>query len=201
MNTRNALKRLAIGTFVLGLSGTIAFSASGQPLHAYGLQSAPEMRKEAPEKKGPEKAAPEKEAPGKEAPGKEGPEKEGTHESKHGHKRFFLFEDAAAVIGMQPDELKKQLEGGKSLAELAKAKGIDEAALVEKMMALRMQKVEEAVKAGKITQEKADLIKAKLPEHLKMLVTKKDWKDWGKHREEHKKKDAKQTAAEDTEEL
>lgn len=170
MNTRNTLKRIALGTFVLGLSGTIAFSAFGLHAHASALHPAsPDTRQEEPGQKG-------------------------AHDGKHGHKRFFLFDDAAAVIGIDKDELKKQLENGKSLAEIAKAKGIEESALIEKMLAIRLQKIDEAVKAGKIPQENADRIKEKLPEHLKMLVNKKDWKDWGKQKE-HRPKDAKQTTS------
>ncbi|MEF3303912.1 hypothetical protein [Paenibacillus sp. GYB003] len=171
MNARNTLKRIAFGTFVLGMSGTIAFSALGVQASASGRHpTSPETRQEAPESKG-------------------------TRDEKHGHKRFFLFEDAAAAIGIGVDELKKQLESGKSIAEVAKAKGIEPSALIDKMTAIRLQKIDEAVKDGKLPQEKADRIKEKLPEHMKRLVEKKDWKDWDKHKERHPK-DAKQTTSE-----
>ncbi|PYI54452.1 hypothetical protein [Paenibacillus flagellatus] len=156
MNGRHALKRLALGAVVLGVSGTIALSAP----EAYA-QAAPS-----------EPAAPEAQ---RSSPGAD-PSAGERGEIKR-HKRFFLFEDAAAVIGIDKDELKKQLKEGKSLAEIAKAKGIREDDLIDKLVAIRTQKIDEAVKAGKWPQEKADRIKQKLPDHLKTLVNRKDWKE------------------------
>ncbi|GAA3407224.1 hypothetical protein ACFFNY_00570 [Paenibacillus hodogayensis] len=156
MNARITLKRFALGAFVLGLSGTIAFSAHGRLAQASAFDpAAPETRQES----------------------------EGTKhspEGKHPHKRFFLFEDAASIIGIDQTELKKQLEGGQSLAQIAKAKGIAEEDLINRLLAIRLQKIDEAVKSGQLPQERADHIKEKLPAHLKMLVNKTDWKEWRK---------------------
>ncbi|TMV46128.1 hypothetical protein FE783_27290 [Paenibacillus mesophilus] len=174
MNTRDTLKRLVLGTFVLGMSGTIAFSAPSLQAHASALHpEAPEARQEAPET-GPSAAE---------------------KGEKHRHKGFFLIEDAATIIGIDKGELLKQLESGKSIAEVAGAKGIQEADLTNRLLAIRMQKIDEAVKSGKWTQEKADRIKERLPDHLKMMVNNKNWKDWHKAKEhkgkEHKDKEHK----------
>jgi hypothetical protein len=174
MNTRNTLKRLALGTFVLGMSGTILFSAPGLQAHASVRHpESPEARQTVPDA-GPSSAA---------------------KDEKERHKGFFLIEDAAAIIGIDKGELMKQLEGGKSIVEVAGTKGIQEADLINRLLAIRLQKIDEAVKSGKWTQEKADRIKERLPEHIKMLVNNKDWKDWHKGKDhkgkEHKGKDHK----------
>lgn len=172
MNNRNTLKRIALGAFVLGLSGTIAFSAFGPQADAAARHApTPETRKE-------------------------GIKDSGDGKQQHHHKRFFLLEDASAIIGIDQNELRKQLMSGKSLAEIAKTKGIQEADLINKLMAIRTQKIDEAVKSGKWTQEKADHIKQKLPEHLKRLVNKKDWKD-GHKDNEHKPNQAKETQSDE----
>jgi len=172
MNTRNTIKRIALGTFVLGLSGTIAFSAFGLHVDASALHpQSPDTRQEG---------------------------MKGVEDGKQPHKRFFLFEDAASIIGIDKEELRKQLKGGKSLAEIAKTKGISEDDLVNKLLAIRVQKIDEAVKAGKWTQEKADRIKEKLPEHLKRLVNKTDWKDGHKDKDGGHKK-TKETQADNDE--
>ncbi|MDF2926860.1 MAG: hypothetical protein K0R57_5774 [Paenibacillaceae bacterium] len=77
-----------------------------------------------------------------------------------------IIEEAAQIIGIDKEQLKKQLNEGKSIAEIASAKGINEAALTEKLMAARTAKLEAAVKEGKLTQERADTIKSKMLSHI-----------------------------------
>jgi hypothetical protein len=168
MNTRDTLKRLALGTFVLGISGTIAFSAPGLPAYASALHpETPEARQDVPDT-------------GHSAAAKD---------EKQRHRGFFLIEDAATIIGIDKGELLKELESGKSIVEVASAKGIQEADLTSRLLAIRLQKIDEAVKSGKWTQEKADRIKEKLPDHLKMMVNNKNWKDWHKGKEHKGKED------------
>ena len=70
------------------------------------------------------------------------------------------LEAAAEALGMTVDDLKTQLWGGKTLADLAEEKGVDlaevkaavEAAQKEELRA----RIEQAVTAGTITQENAD---------------------------------------------
>lgn len=95
----------------------------------------------------------------------------------HKRKQFHLLHDAAAVIGIDKEALKKELKAGKSIAEVAKAKGIGEADLFDRLLAQRIQKLDEAVKAGKLPQEKAERMKERLPEHLKTVLNRKGWDD------------------------
>jgi hypothetical protein len=99
--------------------------------------------------------------------------REHAHKHKHG---IRLITDAANVIGMKPEELQKQVQEGKSIVEVAKSKGIDEADLTDRMLAIRMKSIDEAVKSGKWDAERAERIKEKMPEHLKRLLNRKGMK-------------------------
>ena len=70
------------------------------------------------------------------------------------------LEAAAEALGMTVDELKTQLWGGKTLADLAEEKGIDladvQAAVQAAQEAALREKIEQAVADGTITQEHAD---------------------------------------------
>lgn len=84
-----------------------------------------------------------------------------------------IIEEAAGIIGIDKDQLKKQLKSGKSIADVAADKGITEGALTEKLMIARLSKLDEAVKEGKLTQERADTIKSKMQSHISLKVKQK----------------------------
>src|SRR4051812_43334499 len=73
-----------------------------------------------------------------------------------GFGRGAALDTAASVIGVTSDELRTQLEAGKTLAEIASAKGISQADLVSKLVAAEKTRIAAAVKAGTITQAEAD---------------------------------------------
>ncbi|MEW6275697.1 MAG: DUF2680 domain-containing protein [Bacillota bacterium] len=80
-----------------------------------------------------------------------------------GHKQFGprggKGADAAMLaqaLGMSEDELKAQLKEGKRIDEIAQQQGMTAEQLQQKMNELKIQAVQQAVKDGKITQEKAD---------------------------------------------
>ncbi len=77
-----------------------------------------------------------------------------------------FYEETAQILGIEKAALTDQLKSGKSIVDIAKEKGISEAALVEKIMAGRSAKLEEAVQSGKLTRERADTIKTKMQSHL-----------------------------------
>ena len=70
------------------------------------------------------------------------------------------LEAAAKALGMTADELKTQLWGGKTLADLAEEKGVDladvQAAVQAAQEAALRENIEQAVADGTITQEHAD---------------------------------------------
>ena len=77
---------------------------------------------------------------------------------------------AATYLGLTPAELRTELESGKSLADIAKAKGKSVEGLKQALTADAKSKLDAAVKAGKLTQAQADELEARLTEHLDDLV-------------------------------
>ena len=117
-------------------------------------------------------------------------EKRSEGEAKIKHRKYdLLLKDAAGIIGISEDDLKNAVKSGKSIAEAAKEKGISEAELTEKLLAKRLEKIDEAVKAGRWTEEKAEKVKASLPDRLKRLVNHKG--EWKPDKSWHHSKDQK----------
>ncbi|HEY8093933.1 MAG TPA: hypothetical protein VID93_09110 [Acidimicrobiales bacterium] len=69
---------------------------------------------------------------------------------------FGGLDAAAAAIGITSDELRTALEGGQSLADVAKAKGVDLAKVTDAMVAAYTKHEQDEVTAGQETQAKAD---------------------------------------------
>jgi len=67
-----------------------------------------------------------------------------------------LIAVAADKLGMTVEDLQTQLKDGKTVADLAKEKGVDLQTIVDAFMASRQEKLSQAVADGKITQEQAD---------------------------------------------
>jgi len=86
---------------------------------------------------------------------------------------FPIFVEAAQIIGMKPEDLKKEVQQGKSILDVAKTKGVTEETLHSKIVANRSAKLDEAVKAGKLTAEQAAKMKSKMSEHVKFMLNKK----------------------------
>jgi predicted DNA-binding protein (UPF0251 family) len=83
-----------------------------------------------------------------------GPGGPGMHRGGH-------LDAAAAYLGVSQDALRAQLEDGKTLADVAKAtksKSVD--GLVAALVADEKEKLDAAVKAGRLTQAQADMILA-----------------------------------------
>ena len=77
-----------------------------------------------------------------------------------GHRGGHL-DAAAAYLGVSQDALRAQLEDGKTLADVAKAtKGKSVDGLVAALVADEKEKLDAAVKAGRLTQAQADAILA-----------------------------------------
>jgi len=73
---------------------------------------------------------------------------------------------AAKALGMTPAQLHTALEGGKSLADLAKAKSVSVTSLVKAMVAATEAELATAVKSGIMTQAQADKMKSSLTERI-----------------------------------
>jgi hypothetical protein len=68
----------------------------------------------------------------------------------------FGLDEAAAALGMTVDELRTALAGGQSIADVAKAKGVDLAKVTDALVAAYTKHEQDEVTAGSETQAEAD---------------------------------------------
>jgi hypothetical protein len=79
--------------------------------------------------------------------------------------------DAAAdALGVDASELRTQLQSGKSLADVAKDKGVDVQAVIDAIVAEMQSHLADAVADGKLTQAQADEMKADATERATAIV-------------------------------
>jgi len=73
---------------------------------------------------------------------------------------WTMFDKAAETLGLTPVELFTELHSGKTLEEIAEAKGIDIQTVYDAMESVRVeaqkQAIQQAVEDGKISQEQAN---------------------------------------------
>lgn len=77
---------------------------------------------------------------------------------------------AAKVLGMSADDVRTALRQGTTLAELAKKQGKSEDTLINALVAAAKTQLADAVKAGRLTQARADEIQKELPDRVKQIV-------------------------------
>jgi len=77
---------------------------------------------------------------------------------------------AASYLGLSEAELRTQLDGGKTLAQVAKDKGKTVDGLVDAMLADKKKRIDAAVAAGKITKAQGDEFVAGLKARVTDLV-------------------------------
>ncbi|GIP32864.1 hypothetical protein [Paenibacillus sp. J2TS4] len=104
------------------------------------------------------------------------------HDGKESKSMLPILKETASLLGMSKEDLVKELQQGKSLSDVAQARGMSESDLIGKLIALRNQKVNEAVIAGKMSAEKAEKIKAYMKEHLSYMVKQKGMQSLHKDR-------------------
>lgn len=90
-------------------------------------------------------------------------------QGRHGLGRPNL-QVAASALGMTKAQLAEQLRAGKSLADVAKAKGVSTDTLVAKLVTAAQKEIAAAVKAGRLTQAQADSREVNLKAHVTQLV-------------------------------
>ena len=83
-------------------------------------------------------------------------------------RELFMQERAAAakVLGLTPEQLRTQLQSGKSLADVAKAQKVDVNTLVSTLVTVAKDQIAVDVKAGRLTQARADMISAELTQRI-----------------------------------
>lgn len=74
--------------------------------------------------------------------------------------QWTMFDTAAEALGLTPEEFFAELHAGKSLDEIAEAKGVEVQTVYDAMNAARAeaekQAIQQAVEDGRISQEQAD---------------------------------------------
>ncbi|HEX2173646.1 MAG TPA: hypothetical protein VHL09_14510 [Dehalococcoidia bacterium] len=83
------------------------------------------------------------------------------------------FEGIAGRLGLTPDELRSELEKGQSLAEIAQARGVDRATLVNLVVEEEKAVLAQAVADGKLTQAQADRLAERGQQMAERLVDRK----------------------------
>ena len=76
----------------------------------------------------------------------------------------------AKALGMTVDQVRTQLEAGKTLAQIAQAKGISKATLVDRLVKAVETDLAQDVKDGKLTQAQADAMKSGLKGRITSMV-------------------------------
>jgi hypothetical protein len=89
----------------------------------------------------------------------------------HGHHHLFGgLDSAASYLGLTEGELREQLEGGKTLAEIATAEGKSVDGLEQALLDEAKTALDAAVADGRLTEAQAQEILADLPERIDDLV-------------------------------
>jgi len=95
---------------------------------------------------------------------------------KPGHKKGFGFgvakenAELLTLLNLDAEKLKEELKAGKTLAEIAEAQGVDKQKVIDLLVKQQEERLAEAVKAGKLTQEQADEMRAKAAERAEQQV-------------------------------
>ncbi|MFC5702525.1 hypothetical protein ACFPVX_14570 [Cohnella faecalis] len=96
-----------------------------------------------------------------------------------GLKNTVTSAEAATILGLTEAQLKTELSAGKSLADIAKEKGVDSQKLIDVQKAAIVKSINEALAAGKLTQEQADKRLAEAAADAENIVNGKGFKGNG----------------------
>jgi hypothetical protein len=77
---------------------------------------------------------------------------------------------AAKALGIDASELRTDLQSGKTIAEVAKAKGVDVQTVIAALVTEMQSHLADAVSSGRLTQAQADEMKADATERATALV-------------------------------
>jgi hypothetical protein len=79
-------------------------------------------------------------------------------------------DEVAALLGMTAGQIQAERQSGKSLAQIAQAKGVSEDKLIETILAAKKAILQDAVTAGKLTQAQADAMLDRMDDMVKVMV-------------------------------
>ena len=83
-----------------------------------------------------------------------------THDSRADRRAIVaaVFESEADVLGIKPEELRKDLKAGQKVSDLAKDKGMDKTQFTARLIANLKPRLEQLVDHKQITQAQADRV-------------------------------------------
>ena len=76
----------------------------------------------------------------------------------------------ASILGMTPQELRTEFQAGKSLAQIAEAKGVSRETLKAKLLEPRQARLDAAVAAGRMTAEQAQQAAARMSANVDRML-------------------------------
>jgi hypothetical protein len=82
----------------------------------------------------------------------------------------FANQELLSLLKIDSNALQTELKAGKSLADIAQEKGVQEQQVIDLLVKQSEQRNDEAVKSGKLTQDKADQMKSKEQDRIKQQV-------------------------------
>jgi uncharacterized protein YidB (DUF937 family) len=88
----------------------------------------------------------------------------------YGHFGFHGLDGAASYLGLTEEQLRSELAGGKTLAQVAQAQGKSVAGLVDALVADVKEHLDAAVAAGRLTQAQASDLLSGLRDRITSLV-------------------------------
>lgn len=98
-----------------------------------------------------------------------------------GFGRFRLLETAAHALGLSPGELRERLRDGKTLADIARERGVSVDALVDALVEEATAAIDDAVARGRLSEERAEQAKARVVEKITALVNGAGpWRSFGR---------------------
>ena len=97
--------------------------------------------------------------------GEEATPEDGHHCERHGVRGAGL-EAAAEALGMSEDDLRTALRDGQTIAQVAEAQGVDVQTVIDAMVADATARIDEAVGDGNLDADRAEELKAELPERI-----------------------------------
>jgi ribosomal protein S20 len=77
---------------------------------------------------------------------------------------------AAKALNLSVDDLRSKLEGGKTIAQVAREQGVDVQTVIDAMVADATAHIDQAVQDGKLTADQANERKANLQDRITQLV-------------------------------
>jgi polyhydroxyalkanoate synthesis regulator phasin len=101
-------------------------------------------------------------------PGQRG--QQGPGQGQRGPGMFGGGQAVADLLGMTPEQIRAELQAGKSLAQIAEAKGVSRDALKAKILETQKARLDAAVAAGRMTAEQAQQAAARMSANVDRML-------------------------------